>query len=751
MSNVILPILLVSLAVGSTPSYTQTPTCQQAFTLGPDQILCYPEIQTQVNLQTTWELLSLDWIVSPNPVYIDSLTWSVTTSGTETLIASAEIRSPNMIVNGDFSAGNTGFTSTMLSSPFTLIIPGSYAIVNDPSTIHPDFKPCQDHTSGTGPMLACNGSLLANRDIWCQNVQVDPGGVYDLSFWASALTENESPELVFRLDGQNLGTFNVLGPVTCDWMETQLTWIAGLQSTVQVCIRNLNGSNSGNDFALDDIVMQERCMVSDTLQVRHIPKKESSIDTLLCEGTSMIVGGQLIQQPGIDTILVTDDWGCDSMIVVDAQFWNPDLTIAVSDTLTCDRDIVTLTSSVQPGPGVLTFSWIDPAGNPISGGSSSALDVQLPGIYTLSVVLTSSLGTCTATADHVVIQDITTPAADAGIDAVLTCLSDSVILQAMPNTSNTVSSWTWLTDPGQPQTPGPTLVVRDSGIYLLTVINQMNGCSNRDSIKIEDQRVLPSGLQYTLQGPVCEGGNGLLEVQGLTVGQSPFDILLIGSNGDQWTSSMIQGLESGDYMLLVTDANGCEWDTLLTLPQVVVPEFQLPDGLTARAGELVPVKPAFNFSDSLITSYSWSSNTLLLDCQTCSIVDVSGLDGGILSLCIRLGEDCEICDQTYISFDETWFSFQPTAFSPNEDGVNDLFRLILNPDVVIQMESLAIFDRWGNQVYLWMGTSGGSPTGGWDGNVGGDLAPSGVYVFSCHIRLITGQEKIVEGEVQLIR
>ena len=67
------------------------------------------------------------------------------------------------------------------------------------------------------------------------------------------------------------------------------------------------------------------------------------------------------------------------------------------------------------------------------------------------------------------------------------------------------------------------------------------------------------------------------------------------------------------------------------------------------------------------------------------------------------------------------------------------------------MESMAVFDRWGNQVYSWSDSPGNTQTGGWNGFIGSELAPSSVYVFTCQIRLINGQIKNIEGEVQLIR
>jgi hypothetical protein len=60
--------------------------------------------------------------------------------------------SPNLLVNGDFEAGNTGFTTQYTHSPATGVPEGVYAILSNPSFgWHPQATSYFDHTIGAIP------------------------------------------------------------------------------------------------------------------------------------------------------------------------------------------------------------------------------------------------------------------------------------------------------------------------------------------------------------------------------------------------------------------------------------------------------------------------------------------------------------------------------------------------------------------------------------------------------------------------
>ena len=94
----------------------------------------------------------------------------------------------------------------------------------------------------------------------------------------------------------------------------------------------------------------------------------------------------------------------------------------------------------------------------------------------------------------------------------------------------------------------------------------------------------------------------------------------------------------------------------------------------------------------------------------------------------------------------------PNAFSPNSDGINDKFFIYVNHAELFHVESLLIFDRWGNVVYGANDFPPNDPQYGWDGFYLGELMNPAVFVY--HATIIykeTGREFFREGEVTLMR
>ena len=66
--------------------------------------------------------------------------------------------------------------------------------------------------------------------------------------------------------------------------------------------------------------------------------------------------------------------------------------------------------------------------------------------------------------------------------------------------------------------------------------------------------------------------------------------------------------------------------------------------------------------------------------------------------------------------------FMPDAFTPNNDGLNDLFRV--PPNVSLKLIEFSVYDRWGNKIF-----TTGDVRKGWDGNYKGVKLGSGVFVY----------------------
>lgn len=85
----------------------------------------------------------------------------------------------------------------------------------------------------------------------------------------------------------------------------------------------------------------------------------------------------------------------------------------------------------------------------------------------------------------------------------------------------------------------------------------------------------------------------------------------------------------------------------------------------------------------------------------------------------------------------------PTAFSPNQDGLNDTFGYV--GEGVSEMK-LVIFDRWGEKVFESTNVSHR-----WDGTLRGEDAPSGVYAYELFARSYDNVSVQKKGSVSLVR
>lgn len=87
----------------------------------------------------------------------------------------------------------------------------------------------------------------------------------------------------------------------------------------------------------------------------------------------------------------------------------------------------------------------------------------------------------------------------------------------------------------------------------------------------------------------------------------------------------------------------------------------------------------------------------------------------------------------------------PNAFTPNNDALNDKFRIIINGNIEI-LEFL-IFNRWGQLVY----EAPEDDLEGWDGRFKNEAAASDTYVYKARIRFPDGRTEIAKGDVALLR
>ena len=87
----------------------------------------------------------------------------------------------------------------------------------------------------------------------------------------------------------------------------------------------------------------------------------------------------------------------------------------------------------------------------------------------------------------------------------------------------------------------------------------------------------------------------------------------------------------------------------------------------------------------------------------------------------------------------------PNAFSPNGDGINDVYRAKPGYKSIVSFKAV-IFNRWGQKLYEW-----DDPAGGWDGKYKGRDVAQGTYFVNVTAKGADGREFRIRRDVNLLR
>jgi hypothetical protein len=161
----------------------------------------------------------------------------------------------DLVVNGSFEQGNSGFTTNYIYSPGDVVPTRTFALVTDPAAAFPNPSAASsfgDHTTGSGLMMVVNGASLPGVLVWGQIVAVVPNNQYTLSAYIASWSGGSPGQLDVSINGTSLGTLTA--PATTGvWVPFSATWDSGSATSAVIQLKNLSTSNLGNDFALDDI------------------------------------------------------------------------------------------------------------------------------------------------------------------------------------------------------------------------------------------------------------------------------------------------------------------------------------------------------------------------------------------------------------------------------------------------------------------------------------------------------------------
>jgi hypothetical protein len=174
-----------------------------------------------------------------------------------------------LIYNGDFSSGNTGFTTdyTLSSSSFN----GAYYVGPDyfgsVDFGPPDYNPVLDHTS-TGDNMACSfDGATTESKLWSQSISnIEPNKNFEFSFWAIkqfAIAPIFELHFIGNITGDSILITDTVKIQTTphdhfEWDEyAKLVWNSGANTNVIIQIVNLETNGYGNDVMIDDISLKK--------------------------------------------------------------------------------------------------------------------------------------------------------------------------------------------------------------------------------------------------------------------------------------------------------------------------------------------------------------------------------------------------------------------------------------------------------------------------------------------------------------
>ncbi|MEW6469046.1 MAG: gliding motility-associated C-terminal domain-containing protein [Bacteroidota bacterium] len=425
---------------------------------------------------------------------------------------------------------------------------------------------------------------------------------------------------------------------------------------------------------------------------------------------------------GSYSVFVTDANGCTQSASYTITQPAPFIASANASTPSiCPGSCTNLNGSATGGTAPYTYSWAP------SGMTTSTVNVCPTATTTYTLFATDSAGCCnsnvqvTVTVTQITITGSSVPAA---------CTSATGTATANPSGGAAPYSYSW--NNGQTGQTASNLI---AGTYTVTVTD-VNGCTQTQTVTVTSGN--PLTLTASSTPSACNASTGTATASPAN-GTMPYTYSW--SNGQ--ASATATGLPPGTYTVVVTDANGCS-----QTQTVSVTPSNGPIATANASASSVPPGGSSQLTATGGTSYSWYPSTGL-SCSTCAsptatpsqtttycavVTDAGGCSD---TACVTIMVEIP-CGSLDLS------TLLPTAFSPNSDGVNNLYCVPAN--TCISSFVLKVYDRWGEKVF-----ESSSTANCWDGTYKGRPVNTGVFVYYFDCELSTGEPHSQKGNITLIK
>ena len=417
----------------------------------------------------------------------------------------------------------------------------------------------------------------------------------------------------------------------------------------------------------------------------------------------------------------------------------PQLTV-VSPTLNCRQltgslKVVGDTIGVKPlwiGPGLQdSISWEPP--------------VFIPGRYQFTAI--NQYGCRLDTALLVNLDTLHPQPQILALDSII-CMKRNIQLTLVNRMPQLDYQWSTLNGSVVGPTNRDTLEISSPGDYGLLVTSQGNGCTGSANILVKEYNLEWDSVQILKKDPNCFGqANGYIQLVHLGSTFAPYEFSINAINVPG--IGVFSDLAAGSYYIEIKGRYGCQLDTTIVLINPPPMILDVGRDTTIRYGQTYDIFPSTNANVNRLRSMQWITGDGL-NCNLCFNTSARPLNTSIYTLELIDENGCMVEDALEIRVVIDPLIFMPNAFSPNGDQINDQLKLEVSPEIK-WIQTLRIFDRWGNLVFEQSGFDPRLDKYSWDGTFKGQKMNPGVLVFAIEALTENGQIYRLAGDITILR
>jgi gliding motility-associated-like protein len=429
-------------------------------------------------------------------------------------------------------------------------------------------------------------------------------------------------------------------------------------------------------------------------------------------------------------LIVTNSKGCiDTAVVPIDVLDKPLLSVSFLDTLICRNDILQLNAS-----GTGNFSWSSSPATTINPPNSPNPTVS-PAVTTWFYVNLDDNG-CVSR-DSLRVRVVNSVTLQARSDTTI-CLGDPVQLSAISDGL----SYTWTASPSatfdNPNIINPVATSNNASTRY-TVVARIGSCSATDFMDVIG--IPYPGADAGLGPVLCYNTSGRLSanIVGSSFTWSPANYL---DNPNSLTP-VVTPPRTTQYILSVFDTLGCPKPGRDTVIVRVQPKIQVDAGDDTT----VVVGQPLLFNGSGGVGYTWLPSFALSNPNIRNPIGVYGAETDSVEYKLIVTDSVGCADSAFVTvyvYKTNPYVFVPSAFTPNNDGLNDVIRPIAVG--IRKINYFAVYNRWGERVF-WTSTN----KHGWNGIYNGKPQGTGVFVWMLSAEDYIGRPLFLKGHVTLIR